>query len=189
MLADPEASYEDSLRRVATLTAYAHGHNVAVEAEIGELPVGSSGEVINDHSSLTDPQLAARFVAATHVDILSVSVGNIHILLDGQHALDLDRLAEIRKQVDIPLGLHGGTGIQVDSLRRAIAMGVTKVAYGTYLKQRYLSAIRQALNSSEVNPHKLLGMGGGEDVMVAGRHAVRDAVLERIDLLGSCGRA
>jgi ketose-bisphosphate aldolase len=189
MLADPEASYEVCLRRVANLVAYAHGQNVAVEAEIGELPNGSSGAVNNDHSSLTNPQLAASFVAATHVDILSVSVGNIHILLDGQHELDLDRLAEIRSQVDIPLGLHGGTGIQADSLRRAISLGVTKVAYGTYIKQRYLSAVRKALNSSESNPHKLLGMGGAEDVLVAGRHAVRDAVLERIDLLGCCGRA
>ncbi len=188
MLADHEAPYEDYTRRVANLVEFAHSQDVAVEAEIGELPNGSTGEVNTDHSSLTDPKLVASFVASTHVDILSVSVGNIHIMLDGQHELDLDRLAEIRNQVDIPLGLHGGSGILADSLRQAISLGVTKVAYGTYVKQQYLTAVRKALGSTEINPHKLLGMGGSEDVLVAGRHAVRDAVLERVGLLGCCGR-
>jgi ketose-bisphosphate aldolase len=189
MLADPEAPYENYAQRVANLVEFAHMQGVAVEAEIGELPTGSTGEVNTNHSSLTDPELAACFVSTTHVDLLSVSVGNIHIMVDGQRELDLDRLAEIHKRVDIPLGLHGGTGIVADSLRQAITFGVTKVAYGTYVKQHYLAAVRKALGSTEVNPHRLLGMGGPEDVMVAGRYAVRDAVLERIELLGCCRRA
>jgi hypothetical protein len=63
------------------------------------------------------------------------------------------------------------------------------VNYGTYLKQRYLKAVSFALQKGNANPHELLGMGGDWDVMVAGRIAVRDAVLERIELLGCCGRA
>ena len=92
------------------------------------------------------------------------------------------------QRVAIPLVLHGGTGIATDSLQHAIKRGVTKVNYGTYLKQRYLAAIRSALQSDVANPHELLGIGGEPDVMVAGRHAVRDAVLERIETLGCCGR-
>ena len=61
--------------------------------------------------------------------------------------------------------------------------------YGTYLKQHYLRAVRAALGERCDDPHRLLGMGGPEDVLVAGRLAVRDAVLERIELLGCCGRA
>ncbi len=67
--------------------------------------------------------------------------------------------------------------------------GVAKVNFGTYLKHRYLKAMRQALGSDSLDPHRLLGMGGPEDVLVAGRLAVRDAVLERIELLGCCGKA
>ena len=189
MLADPDAPYEDYARRVRYLAELAHSHSVAMEAEVGELPVGSSGKVVTDHASVTDPELAARFVAVTGVDVLSVSVGNVHIMVDGERALDLDRLAAIRRRVDIPLGLHGGTGIAATSLREAIRLGVTKVAYGTCLKQRYLAAVHKALRNAEVNPHKLLGMGGPEDVMTAGRCAVRDAVLERMAHLGCCGRA
>jgi ketose-bisphosphate aldolase len=189
MLADPAAPYEDYVQRVTSLVKFAHRRGAAVEAEIDELPVGSSGEVVAGHSSLTDPRLAAHFVAATGIDLLSISIGNVHVLMHGEQPLDLQRLAEIRRRVDLPLGLHGGTGITAASLREAIRMGVTKVAYGTYLKQRYLAAVRKALDSSEINPHELLGMGGPPDVLVAGRLAVREAVLERIDLLGCCGRA
>ncbi len=105
----------------------------------------------------------------------------------GRAGLDLDRLAEIRRRVAIPLVLHGGTGIAADALRQAIALGVAKVNYGTYLKQRYLDAVRTALGQDATDPHHRLGIGGPEDILVAGRRAVRDAVLERIGLLGCCG--
>lgn len=185
MLADPEADYEAYERRTAELATFAHTRGAAVEAEIGELPCGADGK----GGSLTDPGLAGRFVKATQVDVLSVSVGNVHIMVGGTGPLDLEHLAKIRSQVSAPLGLHGGTGIAADSLREAIKLGVAKVAFGTYLKQRYLAALRKALGNAERNPHRLLGMGGVDDVMVAGRLAVRDAVLERIELLGCCGRA
>lgn len=78
----------------------------------------------------------------------------------------------------------GGTGITAKSLSAAISLGVTKVCYGTYLKQRYLATLCKALSNGQGNPHNLLGVGGAEDIMVAARIAVRDAVLERISLLG-----
>ena len=187
MPADPAAPYDDYERRVKAITAHAHQHGAAVEAEIGTLPCGASGTVGAD-GDMTDPELAARFVAATGVDLLAVSVGNVHIKLAGRQELDLERLEQIHRRVAIPLVLHGGTGIATDSLRAAIAHGVTKVNYGTYLKQRYLTAVRKALQSDVANPHELLGIGGDHDVMVAGRHAVRNAVLERIETLGCCGR-
>ena len=189
MLADPEADFEDYLQRVSSLVEYAHAHEVAVEAEIGELPSGAEGEIDSIHASITDPQQAAQFVASTGIDLLSVSVGNVHVLVDGERELDLEQLEKIHYSVDLPLGLHGGSGISTSSLQGAIQLGVTKVAYGTYLKQRYLKAVRDAVNTVEINPHKLLGMGGREDVLLAGRFAVRDAILERIEALGCCGRA
>jgi ketose-bisphosphate aldolase len=188
MPADPEAPLAEYTERVSALTGYAHEHRVAVEAEVGELPCG-----VSDHpragGSLTDPDVAAEFVAATGVDLLAVSVGNVHIKLDGSQKLDLRRLEQVRRRVSVPLVLHGGTGIATDSLREAIALGVAKVNYGTYLKQAYLEALRAALGRDCAHPHRLLGMGGTEDILVAGRLAVRDAVLERIGVLGCCGRA
>ena len=75
MLADSGAPYDDYMRRVAGLAKFAHRRGAAVEAEIDELPSGSSGEVVAGHSSPTDPRLVARFVAATGIDLLSISIG------------------------------------------------------------------------------------------------------------------
>jgi fructose/tagatose bisphosphate aldolase len=138
---------------------------------------------------LTQPGTAAEFVATTGVDLLAVSVGNIHVRTSGEGELDLGLLERIHHRVPVPLVLHGGTGIAHESLRAAIGLGVAKVNYGTYLKQRYLKAIRAALSRDCVDPHRLLGMGGPEDALAAGRLAVCDAVLERIHLLGCCGKA
>lgn len=179
---DDRASY---LRRVAELTRTAHARGVAVEAEIGELPHGAEP----GGGAPTDADDAAAFVAATGIDLLAVSVGNVHVLTRGERNLDLDRLAAIRQRVGVPLVLHGGTGIAEAALKGAIAHGVVKVNYGTYLKQRYLAAVRAAIGRDWSDPHQRLGGGGAEDVLVAGRQAVRDAVLERIDWLRCRGRA
>ena len=186
---DPHAESGDFTRRVAKLTRYAHGRGVAVEAEVGHLPCGSSGAIRDPGDGLTDPQAAARFVEDTGIDLLAVSVGNVHIVLRGSKELDLDHLATVRQQVEVPFDLHGGTGISPDSLSGAIRLGVAKVCYGTYLKQRYVEALQKALGTDEPNPHMRLGHGGTEDILVAGRLAVKEAVLERIGLLGCCGQA
>jgi len=169
--------------RVRSMVKYAHEHNVAVEAEIGKLPFGSEvgGEV-------TDPAYASDFVQATGIDLLAISAGNVHVLLHGERLLDIERIAAIREAVEVPLVLHGGTGISAQSLKQAIGLGVAKVNYGTVLKQRYLEAVRRALENKQPDPHYLLGYGGDEDVMVAGRLAVRDAVLEKMDILGCMGK-
>lgn len=188
MPADPHAAYEDYTKRVKRIVEHAHRRRAAVEAELGELPCGSAVDA-GDRSSQTDPDQAAAFVQETGVDLLAVSAGNVHILLNGQRDLDLAHLEAIRRKVNVPLVLHGGSGITSDSLTRAIAMGVAKVNYGTYLKQRCLAALQAALATTDKNPHHLLGFGGDADLVVVTQKAVCSAVLERIELLGCCGKA
>jgi ketose-bisphosphate aldolase len=188
MLADASAEHAELVRRVAEVVRVSHLCGAAVEAELGVLPCGA-GETGGVGGSLTDLDLAAAFVRETGVDLLAISAGNVHVLLHGQQELDLAHLAAIRQKVNVPLVLHGGSGIASGSLAQAIALGVAKVNYGTYLKQRCLAALRQSLAAGDDNPHHLLGDGGSKDLLVVGRQAVRDAVLERIDLLGCCGKA
>jgi ketose-bisphosphate aldolase len=188
MPADDSAPFDAYTARVATLTRRAHARGVAVEAEVGQLPAGITGHG-SEKGISTQAELAAQFVEATSVDLLAVSVGNVHVKLDGSQDLDLIRLEEIHRRVKIPLVLHGGTGISPDSLKQAIGLGVAKVNYGTYLKQRYLQALRKTLGRDCPDPHRVVGMGGADDLLMAGRLAVREAVLERIELLGCCGRA
>jgi ketose-bisphosphate aldolase len=188
MLADANASHADLTRRVAALVQTCHPRGVAVEAELGELPFGDKRHA-GTNGSLTDPDVAAAFVEETGVDALAVSAGNVHILLNGQRDLDLAHLAAIRQKVHIPLVLHGGSGIAAASLAQAISLGVAKVNYGTYVKQRCLAAIHQAFPAAGANPHHALGGGGNADLLVVIRQTVRNAVLERIAVLGCCGRA
>ncbi|MBM0107648.1 class II fructose-bisphosphate aldolase [Steroidobacter sp. S1-65] len=178
MPADPEAPLDDYMRRVKRLATLAHSHQVAVEADF------EADEL--DPIAYADG--AARFVAETGVDLLAVSVGNEEIKLQGRAPLDLNRLEAVGRRLDVPLVLHGGTGIEDDSIRAAIHLGVRKINYGTYMKQKYLEVIRGALATDEPNPHALLGDGSNTDLMVVGRRVVRDAVLERIELLGCCGK-
>jgi fructose/tagatose bisphosphate aldolase len=179
MPADPEAPYDEYRTRVKHLADLAHERGVAVEGDLED----------DDEAADAYADRAAGFVDATGVDLLAVSVGNEEIRLQGRAPLDLSRLDAVHRRVQIPLVLHGGTGIEEDSLKSAIRLGVRKVNYGTYIKQRYIPTIRRALDSNEKNPHALVGDGGEADIMVIGRKAVRDAVLERIDFLGCCGQA
>ncbi|MCP4400740.1 MAG: class II fructose-bisphosphate aldolase [bacterium] len=187
MFSDHDASYEDYVTQVADLCELAHSQGVSMEAEVGEL---ASGDPRFDTAKAdpSDPDLVSDFIKRTNVDVVSVSVGNVHVMTTGQTELDLERLKLISEQAKIPLVLHGGSGIAPESLRQAIELGVSKVNYGTYIKQRYLSAVRAALQNHDANPHHLLGYGGKEDLLTIGRQAVRNAVLERIDLLGCCGK-
>lgn len=190
MLSDPVANSQLFIDKVAALSHIAHSHGVAVEAELGELPNGESGSIDLRHSSLTDPYHAARFVASTGIDCLSVSVGNVHVMVEGSQELNFDLLQEIHRLTPIPLGLHGGSGISRQSLQKAISLGIAKVNFGTYLKQAYINALRSALGDTKgTNPHRLLGMGGADDLLGITRTAICQAVLERIDLLGCSGRA
>jgi len=188
MPADANAPHDQYTERVRALTDLAHRHGVAVEAELGELPFG-----IDDGAShggtTTDPGQASRFVADTGIDLLAVSVGNVHVMVQGSQPLDLAHLRQLRKTVSIPFVLHGGTGIEKASLAEAIDLGIAKVNYGTYVKQRYLAALREAVHIEIADPHTLLGKGEEDDILVIGRRAVRDAVLERIEWLGCCGKA
>jgi fructose-bisphosphate aldolase class II len=184
----PGIELEECMRRVANLVTIAHEHGVAIEGEIDELPCGSTGVTVS-HGKPTDPELAAQFVERTNVDLLAVSVDNVHIRIEGEGGLNLELLEKIHERVAVPLVLHGGTGITRKALEAAIGLGVAKVNYGTYIKQRYLEAVTVALSNKRSNPPELHGLGGENDAMVAGRAAVRDAVLERLLWLGCCGKA
>lgn len=180
----------DAYRRLTrSVTAQAAHTDVAVEVELGELPSGASGEIDSSHAEVTDPRVAEEFMSDTGADLLAVSVGNVHVLPGGRRTLDLERLEEIHRYVSHPLVLHGGTGIEPESLRTAIELGVCKVNYGTRLKLAWLEAAQNAFASVPSNPHEFLGMGGSPDLFEAVRNAVREEVLGLLPDLGCKGRA
>jgi fructose/tagatose bisphosphate aldolase len=181
-----ESNSNDYRTRVRRIVQVAHARRVSVEAECGTLPDGSPCAA----GVATEPSDAAQFVESTGVDLLAISVGNVHIYEHGSVALDLDRLRRVRQSAGVPLVLHGGTGIGRETLKGAIESGVVKVNYGTYLKRAYLNRLRELATAGRVDDvHDALGRGGKGDWLVVCREVVRDAVLERIGWLGCCGKA
>ncbi len=100
---------EDAIVAVKELCRVAHQSGAAVEGELGSPAEATASGVDHSHASLTDPDEAARFVEDTGVDCLAVSVGNVHILMDQEASIDMERLHAIHKRVDVPLVIHGGT--------------------------------------------------------------------------------
>ncbi len=178
---------EDYLPLVKKVVRQAHQAGASVEAAVGRLADGA-GHV---KAEATDAMMARRFVEETGIDALGVAVGNMHILTQGTTSIDLDALELIHRQVTVPLVLHGGTGIQLQNVRSYVDRGVAKINFGTALKQAYLAAIRKSLARyrEPMDPHPFLGTGGEQDVLVAGRKAVREKVEGLMLQCGSNGKA
>lgn len=171
------------------LVRAAHARGVAVEGELGTLPDGDShGGIDDSRASLTEPEAAAAFVAATSVDALAVSIGNVHTLEGRVASVDLDRLEAIGRAVDVPLVVHGGTGFPAEAVPAAIERGVAKFNVGTVLKRAYLDALRSSLDS-EQSPHALVGSHGGTDFALRAAEAVVERVRSHMRLYASSGRA
>lgn len=188
MVESPGLAMDEYRRLVKKVVALAHPKNVSVEAQVGHLPNGSDG--LNGNSQITDPALARAFVEETGIDALGVSIGNVHVLTRGKASINIPCLQKIQAEVQIPLVIHGGTGFPPEYAGAVISLGVAKFNFGTILKQAYLAAIREKLAAYEepMSPHEFLGMGGRQDIMVAGREAVKLKAKELIQTYGFAGK-
>lgn len=189
MLDSSELSLEENIAATRRVVEAAHALGATVEAELGHLADASDPDKAAPRP--TDPDEAARFVAATGVDALAVSVGNVHILTEGEAQIDLDRLAAIYQRVQVPLVIHGGTGFPAAAIRPAIERGVCKFNVGTRLKQLYLEGIASALDAlpPSLNVHDYVGSRSERDVFGWGKAMVKAEIKRLIRLYGSAGKA
>lgn len=139
--------FEENQRKTAEIVAIAHAANVSVEAELGAL---AGGEFSNEESATeiyTNPKQAAKFVAATRVDALAVSIGTVHGMYKGTPRIDVGVLKEIASIVDIPLVLHGGSGTPVEIVQECIRNGIAKINVNTEISVYTVEQLRTLLNS------------------------------------------
>jgi tagatose 1,6-diphosphate aldolase GatY/KbaY len=118
-------------------------NGAGVEAELGHIEGGEDVAAAAAAGALTDPDEAARYVEATDVDCLAVSIGNVHGHYVEPPALDWDRLERIRSLVEVPLSLHGASGLSDADLRRAVAHGACKVNVNTELRARVFAELER----------------------------------------------
>ena len=131
----------ENIGETAAIADMAHSAGVSCEGEIGF--VGYSG---GENSAGTDPEEAAQFARETGVDAMAISVGNVHLQQDKQGGLDEARIREIEAVTDVPLVIHGGSGVPV-AQRRALAQGssICKFNIGTELRMAFGQALREAV--------------------------------------------
>src|SRR5699024_6099144 len=134
-------------------------YGATVEAELGKL-VGQEDDIIvkAEDGEYTDPDKAVLFVQETGVDSLAVAIGTGHGVYETKPNLDFNRLAKISDLVDIPLVLHGASGISTEEVRKCIALGCAKVNISTELKMPFSGAVRQYLieNPEETDIRKYM---------------------------------
>jgi ketose-bisphosphate aldolase len=170
--------FEENIRSTRRLVEIAHEFGLPVEAELGRIP--DADEPVDWSSYYTDVAEAELFVAETGVDTLAISVGVVHgVPLSEPAPLALDRIAQIRDAVPVPLVLHGASGVPADDVRAAIAHGVAKLNADTDLR----TAFRKGIEMTWARGDRQL-----EDALRAGRELMIAATVEKMRLYGCAGR-
>lgn len=177
---------EENIRIAKAVVEHAKARNmdIVVEGEMGYMLEGSKVrkevvEVRPEH--MTDPKLAALFVAQTGVDMFAPAVGNIHGIAMNEPKLDLARIKEIADRTAKPLVLHGGSGLSDAQIQQAIEAGVSMVHVSTEMRVVFTDALRKALadNPEEIAPYKYL-----KDALAAAQGVVE----QKIRLFGAADR-
>jgi ketose-bisphosphate aldolase len=141
-------AWDENVAFVREAAALAGRHGAAVEAELGGITGDEDVAEAVAAGALTDPDEAAAFVTATGAACLAVSIGNVHGRYREPPALDWARLEAIRARVDVPLSLHGASGIPDGDVQRAIRAGVAKVNVNTELREAYLAATADGIGDA-----------------------------------------
>lgn len=150
--------YDENVALTASVVERAHAAGVYVEGELGEVG-GKDGA--HAPGVRTDPAEAAAFVEATGVDALAVAVGSSHAMLDRSASLDIGLITRLRAALDVPLVLHGSSGVPDDVITQAVRAGMTKINVSTHLNGFFTRAVRERLAADEdlVDSRKYIAPG------------------------------
>lgn len=158
---------------------YAHKYNVTVEAEVGH--IGGTEDDISSEVAYAKVEDAIELVKQTNIDFFAPALGSVHGLYKGEPKLDFERMNIISKSTEIPLVLHGGSGIPDLMIKKAIENGISKININTELQISWHNAIKDFVinNSNVYDPRKVIG---------SGENKIKQTVKEKIMLLNSEGK-
>lgn len=177
--------YEDNVKKVKEMADIAHSYGATIEAELGHVgdnegsAEGESGDE-NPEKYYTDPKMAKDFVEKTGVDALAIAVGTAHGAYTLPPKLDFERIRTIANTVDIPLVLHGGSGLTDADFKRAIQEGISKVNIFTDINVAAVEAELKKFSSVKK---------GIIDLIPAAVEAVKQETVKKMKLFSSDGRA
>ena len=173
---------EENVRIVKEVTDYAHSrpNYVSVEAELGR--VGGQEDFVVAESAYAIPEECVRLVKETGVDCLAPALGSVHGPYHGEPKLGFKEMKEIAGLVNIPLVLHGGSGIPNDQLRMAIDRGTSKININTECQMAWTKIVREVLSTNDkvYDPRKIIGPG---------REGIKQVFIDKVTVFGSLGKA
>lgn len=160
MIDGSHSVFEENIDITKSVVDACKPSNIPVEAELGKVG-GKEDDLDGGAGGYTDPKEALEFVQKTGVDSLAVAIGTAHGVYKGEPKLDLDRLAEIRKIVDVPLVLHGASGLSEEAVKESIKRGICKVNFATELRIAYTEGVKNLLTEKPdtIDPKKYGAVG------------------------------
>lgn len=181
MIDGSHSSFEENIALTKSVVDVCKNGNVPVEAELGKVG-GKEDDLDGGDGGYTDPLEAKEFVEKTGVDSLAVAIGTAHGVYKGEPKLDLDRLSEIREVVDIPLVLHGTSGVPDEVVTECVNRGICKVNYATDLRIAFTKGVKKVLeeNPDTIDPKKYNSQG---------REEVKEYVKSKMIVVKSAGQA
>ncbi|MBD3181852.1 ketose-bisphosphate aldolase [Candidatus Poribacteria bacterium] len=174
-------SLEENISNTIMVVQAAHAVGVKVEAELGQVGSGHNYQSFGAiRKGFTDPDTVVQFVEKTNVDMLAVAIGSAHGTYQGDPELDLELLCEIRSRTDVPLVLHGGSGLSDDQFRTVVAGGICKVNIFTNLAVESTKRMLEEAKSPEASYSSLTNKI---------REAFEYECERLIDVFGSAGKS
>lgn len=174
-----ELPYEENVAQVKEIVRMAHAVGVSVEGEIGHVGVGAN-YAVDGISNFTTPEDAVKFVADTGVDALAIAIGTAHGKYKGVPKLQFELLQEIKKAVDVPLVLHGGSGTGDENIAKACQLGICKVNLSTDMKYAGFENVQ----------NKLFPLGEGQMGLAKWHYVLQEGFKnELIHYINVCGSA
>lgn len=172
---------EENAAKTNEVIKVARAFGVPVEAEIGELLRLDNG-VVMENKNLVNPDDVRRFLSICQPDLLAIGIGNAHGYYKGKPDIHLEILEEVRAFTDIPLVLHGCTGMEESVIKAAIRLGVAKINFGTDIRYKYVQHYQEAIDRLDHQGHSWRLSQYASD-------ALCEDVKRIIELSGSAGRA
>ncbi|KAB8127167.1 class II fructose-1,6-bisphosphate aldolase [Gracilibacillus oryzae] len=172
--------FEENIAVTSKVVELAHFHGVSVEAELGT--VGGEEDGVTGGIMYADTNECKELVERTGIDCLAPALGSVHGTYQGEPNLGFKEMEEINTVAGVPLVLHGGTGIPVKDIQKAISYGTSKINVNTENQIQQTKVVREVLaaNPKMIDPRKYLGPS---------RDAIKDTVIGKMREFGSSGKA
>lgn len=167
--------FKENIAKTKAVVEYEHGKGVSIEGELGTIGGTEEGSVAEDDKVYTRPEDAIEFVKQTEIDALAIAIGTNHGQFKSKTEVNIPLLKKIHAVVDVPLVIHGGTGVKEEDYSELINNGIRKFNVGTELLVNWTSVAKESFGETEVN--KLLRHN-----VIPANQAVKEIVKHKIGL-------